>query len=116
MDIIKQIEENIITLNNQLVILDNNVADFYEVETKRINEAVKNNPEKFPEGYIVEVSPKDWLLMKSKFSTSLKGGKTKAPKAFTEKGLYMLAISRPEISCHTNDLKDGKSISTKEKT
>jgi hypothetical protein len=44
MDIIKQIEENIITLNNQLVILDNNVADFYEVETKRINEAVKNNP------------------------------------------------------------------------
>jgi hypothetical protein len=78
-------------LNNQLVILDNNVADFYEVETKRINEAVINNPEKFPEGYIVEVSPKDWLLMKSKFSTSLKGGKTKAPKAFPEKGLYMLA-------------------------
>ncbi len=45
MDIIKLIEDNIITMNNQLVILDINVAEFYEVETKRVNEAVKNNPE-----------------------------------------------------------------------
>ena len=45
MDIIKQIEENIFNLNNQLVILDSNVADLYEVETKRVNEAVKNNLE-----------------------------------------------------------------------
>jgi hypothetical protein len=63
----------------------------YEVETKRINEAVKNNPDKFPEGYIFDLTEDDWMLLKSNFSTSIKGGKTKLPKAFTEKGLYMLA-------------------------
>ena len=91
MDIIKRIEENVIVLDNQLLILDNKVAELYDVETKRVNEAVKNNPEKFPEGYIIDVSPKHWLQLKSKFSSSMKGGKIKAPKAFTEKGLYMLA-------------------------
>jgi hypothetical protein len=61
------------------------------VETKRINEAVKNNPDKFPKGYIINLSKKQWDLLKSNFSTSIKGGKVKLPKAFTEKGLYMLA-------------------------
>jgi len=91
MNITKQIEEKIITINNHLVIIDSDVAAIYDVETKRINEAVKNNPEKFPEGYIVNVPESSWTLMKTKFSTSIKGGKTKLPKAFTEKGLYMLA-------------------------
>jgi ORF6N domain len=63
----------------------------YGVETKRINEAVKNNPEKFPDGYILEIDKSEWELLKSKFSTSIKGGKVKLPSAFTEKGLYMLA-------------------------
>ncbi len=58
---------------------------------KRINEAVKNNPEKFPEGYILEFDKSEWDILKSKFSTSIKGGKVKLPSAFTEKGLYMLA-------------------------
>ena len=71
--------------------IDTDVATLYQVETKRINEAVRNNPEKFPEGYIVDVSESDWAKLKTKFSTSIKGGKTKRPKAFTEKGLYMLA-------------------------
>ncbi|OEL11035.1 hypothetical protein BHF72_2494 [Cloacibacterium normanense] len=42
------IEEKIITLRNEKVIIDSDVAELYGVETKRINEAVKNNPEKFP--------------------------------------------------------------------
>jgi len=91
MSIITQIENKIITINNQMVMIDTDVAALYNVETKRINEAVKNNPEKFPPGYIVAVSESDWSLLKTKFSTSIKGGKTKLPKAFTEKGLYMLA-------------------------
>ena len=45
----------IITLRNQQVILDCDVAELYGVETKRINEAVSNNPEKFPDGYIFEI-------------------------------------------------------------
>jgi len=91
MNIIKHIENRIITIEGQMVMIDADVAVLYEVETKRINEAVKNNPEKFPSGYIINVQDDDWALLKSKFSTSIKGGKTKLPKAFTEKGLYMLA-------------------------
>jgi hypothetical protein len=56
-----------------------------------INEAAKNNPDKFPVGYIVELKKDEWDALKSKFSTSMKGGKVKLPNAFTEKGLYMLA-------------------------
>jgi pantoate kinase len=67
------------------------VAELYGVETKRVNEAVSNNPDKFPEGYIIDLSSEEWGNLKSKFSTSSWGGKNKLPKAFTEKGLYMLA-------------------------
>ena len=56
-----------------------------------LNEAVKNNPDKFPSGYIIELDKTEWYGLKSKFSTSIKGGKVKLPTAFPEKGLYMLA-------------------------
>ena len=93
MDIIKikNIESKIITIRAQKVIIDSDVANLYGVETKRINEAVKNILDKFPNGYIIELNKKEWDMMKSKFSTSSQGGKIKLPKAFTEKGLYMLA-------------------------
>jgi len=87
----EQVKDKITTINNLKVIIDSDVALLYGVETKRINEAVSNNPDKFPEGYILELSKIDWELLKSKFSTSIKGGKVKIPRAFTEKGLYMLA-------------------------
>jgi len=99
---ISKIESKIIIIREQKVILDNDVAFLYGVETKRVNEAVKNNIEKFPEGYILELSKNEWDLLKSKFSTSNKGGKVKLPKAFTEKGLYMLAtILKSKIATHT---------------
>ncbi len=85
------VQEKILTLRNQRAIIDADVAELYGVETKRINEAVKNNPEKFPEDYIFDLSKEEWEPLKSKFSTSIKGGKVKPPTAFTEKGLYMLA-------------------------
>ncbi len=67
------------------------MADLYEVETKRVNEAAKNNPDKFPDGYLFDLTEDEWVELKSKFSSSIKGGKVKLPKAFTEKCLYMLA-------------------------
>jgi len=70
----EQVKDKITTINNLKVIIDSDVAILYGVETKRINEAVSNNPDKFPEGYILELSKIDWELMKSKISTSLKGG------------------------------------------
>lgn len=88
---IENLKGMIIEIRGQAVLLDNDVAQIYGVETKRINEAVKNNPDKFPDGYIVELNKNEWDALKSKFSTSIKGGKVKLPSAFTEKGLYMLA-------------------------
>ena len=91
MVIFGNLKELIIEIRGQKVLLDADVAAIYGVETKRINEAVKNNPDKFPDGYIMELDKNEWDSMKSKFSTSIKGGKVKLPSAFTEKGLYMLA-------------------------
>ena len=71
--------------------LDSDVAEIYGVETKRINEAVKNNPDRFPDGYLLEMTEEESENLKSKFSTSSWGGKRYTPKVFTERGLYMLA-------------------------
>lgn len=85
------IENKIIKVQGKQVILDSDVADLYGVETKRINEAVKNNPDKFPVGYIISLQQEEWEILKSKISTSSWGGVRKLPNAFSEKGLYMLA-------------------------
>ncbi|GBL44291.1 hypothetical protein SFMTTN_0086 [Sulfuriferula multivorans] len=91
MVIFENLKELIIEIRGKKVLLDADVAVIYGVETKRVNEAVKNNPDKFPDGYIMELDKNEWDSLKSKFSTSIKGGKVKLPSAFTEKGLYMLA-------------------------
>lgn len=86
------IENKIITIREQKVILDSDVAELYGVETKRINEAVKNNPDKFPDGYIIYLSMDEAIASRSKISTLKRGENLKyAPKAFSERGLYMLA-------------------------
>lgn len=91
MVIFESLKEMIIEIRGKKVLLDADVAVIYGVETKRVNEAVKNNQAKFPDGYIIELDKNEWDSLKSKFSTSTKGGKVKLPSAFTEKGLYMLA-------------------------
>ena len=89
------VKDRIVYLRGQDVILDFAVAELYGVETKRVNEAVKNNPDKFPDGYIFSLNDEEWHSLRSKFSTlkpTGRGEHTKyTPKAFTEKGLYMLA-------------------------
>ncbi|MFA5778860.1 MAG: ORF6N domain-containing protein [Elusimicrobiota bacterium] len=94
MNIVKfeEVENKIIELRGQKVILDSDVAKLYGVGTRDINKSVKNNPDKFPSGYIFELTINEKQevvenfhhLYKLKFSPQL-------PKAFTEKGLYMLA-------------------------
>ena len=87
----ENLKELIIELRGQSVLLDCDVAELYKVETKRVNEAVKNNPDKFPNDYMFEISEGEFVDLRSKFSTA-KFAKTRAlPKAFTEKGLYMIA-------------------------
>ena len=86
-----EVENRIIILRDQQVILDSDVAELYGVETKRINEAVSNNPEKFPEGYVFKLDNQEFNKLRSKISTTKFQMTRQAPKAFTEKGLYMLA-------------------------
>ncbi|MDA8273006.1 MAG: ORF6N domain-containing protein [Deltaproteobacteria bacterium] len=103
---LETVQDKIIDIRGEKVILDSEVAALYGVETKRVNEAVKNNQDKFPEGYIFELNKNEWNGLKSKFSTSIKGGKVKLPTAFTEKGLYMLAtiIKSPRAVQTTLDI------------
>jgi len=66
-DIIRfeNLQDRIIEIRDQKVLLDVDVAEIYGVETKRINEAVKNNPDKFPTGYVIELDKMEWDGLKS---------------------------------------------------
>lgn len=87
----EKLEDMIVELRGESVLLDKDVAQIYGVETKRVNEAVKNNPDKFPDDYMFQLDDKEFTTLRSKFSTA-KFAKTRVPpKAFTEKGLYMIA-------------------------
>ena len=68
-DIVKfeNLKNRIIELRGQNVLLDDDVAKIYGVETKRINEAVKNNPDKFPDDYLFEISEREFMDLRSKF-------------------------------------------------
>jgi len=90
-ELIPNVEEKIIVLRNQQVILDCDVAELYGVHTKEINQAVKNNPRKFPEGFIFELDNQEFSALRSKFLTAKFQKTRQLPKAFTERGLYMLA-------------------------
>jgi hypothetical protein len=78
-----KIEGKIWVLRNQHVLLDSDVAELYGVETKRINKAVKNNPDKFPEGYIFELTKREKAEVVENFHY-LENIKF-SPKSFTEK-------------------------------
>lgn len=77
----------------QEVIADADVAYLYGVETREVNQAVKNNPEKFPAHYMFELTPSELRDLKSKvlISNVSNNSRRGATKAFTERGLYMLA-------------------------
>jgi len=91
MELVNTIETKIYRIRELSVMLDSDLANLYNVETKRINEAVKNNPEKFPCDFIFELTQEETEILKSKISTSSWGGRRKAIKVFTEQGVYMLA-------------------------
>ncbi len=88
----QEIETRLIELRGQKVLIDRDVAELYGVETKRVNEAVKNNPDKFPKGYFFTLQgvEKQQLVENFDHFKTLKNSPVE-PRAFTEKGLYMLA-------------------------
>jgi len=88
----EDVKRDLIELRGQYVIIDRDVAELYGVETRDINKAVKNNPDKFPDGYIITLENVEKRQLVENFHRfeTLKHS-TVTPKAFTEKGLYMLA-------------------------
>ncbi|OLA34368.1 MAG: hypothetical protein BHW38_04470 [Firmicutes bacterium CAG:321_26_22] len=89
-----KIENLIYEIRGKQVMLDSDLAKLYGVETKRINEAVKNNIEKFPERYCFQLNDKESNNLRSKISTSKinsHGGRRYNQRVFTEQGVYMLA-------------------------
>ena len=101
-----EVEGKIVEVRGQKTLLDRHVAEIYGVETREVNQAVKNNPRKFPHGYVLELTKEESAALRSKLLTldalrsnnstlepsSVKGRYSKYNfKAFTRKGLYMLA-------------------------
>lgn len=87
-----QVQSRIIEIRQMPVIVDADVAALYGVETKRVNEAVRNNPDKFPDDYMFTLTTEEVKDLRSKnSSTNLSPKSRTLPKAFTGKGLYMLA-------------------------
>jgi len=101
-----QVEEKIITVRNQNVILDSDVATLYGVETKRVNEAVKNNPDKFPDGYIFSLQSTERQELVENFDRFRNLKHSISTTAFTKKGCYMLAtiLKSPKATQTTIDI------------
>lgn len=88
----KDVESKIAVIRGQQVIADADVAELYGVETKRVNEAVRHNPEKFPDDYMIVLTDSELRDLRSKISTTnVSAMNRNSTKVFTEKGLYMLA-------------------------
>ena len=98
-----EVEKMMLSIRGKNVLLDRDVAALYGVETKRVNEAVKNNPEKFPFGYIFELDKYEKKELVENFDRfNVLKHSTVAPTAFTERGLYM----------HATILKSPQAVST----
>ena len=92
----QDIKSRMLVMRGQAVLLDRDVAALYQVETREVNQAVRNNPEKFPEGFVWEVDGNETEVLRSKILTLEqnhgRGHHSKhGYKVFTERGLYMLA-------------------------
>ena len=111
---IAKTENKIIVIRDKQVILDRDVAELYGVETRRINEALKNNPDKFPNGYVIELtnSEKEYVVENFDHLKTMKYSHA-TTKAFTEKRL-VYACHHPQIPsgnrsnhCHHRNLLQG---------
>ena len=91
------VKSRMVAIRGQMTLLDRDVAELYGVATREINQAVRNNPGKFPEGYVVELDEEESTALRSKILTldDTSAGRGRHSKynykVFTERGLYMLA-------------------------
>ena len=78
-------------IRGQKVMIDNDIAELYGVETRRLNEQVKRNSERFPTNFMFQLMKEEFDNLKSQKAISSWGGRRKQPYVFTEHGILMLA-------------------------
>jgi hypothetical protein len=89
---VERIENIILLIRGQKVILDSDLAKIYGVPTKRLNEQVKRNTERFPDDFAFKLNREEFAILRSQFATSsAQGGRRYLPYAFTEHGAIMAA-------------------------
>jgi hypothetical protein len=81
----------ILVIRGQRVMLDSDLAELYEVETKRFNEQVKRNAKRFPADFMFRLTKEEFDNLRSQFATSSRGGRRYPPSVFTEHGAIMAA-------------------------
>lgn len=90
-------------IRGQKIMLDRDLAELYDVETKVLNQAVKRNSDRFPADFMFQLTKKEFENLKSQFVTSSWGGVRKMPFAFTEHGVAMLSsVLKSEIAIRVN--------------
>jgi hypothetical protein len=90
---LETIEHMIYLIRGQKVMIDADLAKLYKVETKRLNEQVRRNADRFPEDFMFQLTTEEYEFLKSQIATSKegRGGKQKLPLVFTENGVAMLS-------------------------
>ena len=100
---ITQIKNLIYTIRGHRVMLDSDLASLYEVETKRLNEAVKRNIKRFPDNFMFQLSKDEWQNLRSQFATFSNDARKYLPYVFTEQGVAMLSsVLRSEKAIQIN--------------
>jgi len=87
----ERIEQGILLVRGHKVMLDEDLAEIYGVTTKRLNEQVRRNKDRFPEDFMFRLSKEEFTDLRSQSATSRWGGRRYPPNAFTEHGAVMLA-------------------------
>ena len=101
---IQQIESKIHEIRGQKVMLDYDLAELYETETKYLKRSVRTNLNRFPPDFMFELSKTEWETLRCNFSTSnQRGGTRYLPFAFTEQGVAMLStVLKSDIAIEVN--------------
>lgn len=103
MNELQLIQSKIYEIRGQKVMLDFDLAEMYQVETRILNQSVKRNIKRFPKDFMFQLTPDEWKILKSQFVISSWGGTRKLPFAFTEGGLAMLSgVLNSDIAIQVN--------------
>ena len=107
MNQLELIQSKIYEIRGQRVMLDFDLAELYQVETRVLNQAVKRNIDRFPEDFMFQVTAEEWVVISSQFVMTSRNIRPKSalPLAFTEHGVVMLSsVLRSDIAVQTSVL------------